>query len=88
MISAAVSSFYKADDIVMSMIAPKLSIIATISNGVMASLRKIQPSSDDQKGAVLKIVFCTTKGTIATPKVIVVKPSVATKLLVMSKIRS
>ena len=58
------------------MTPPKLSSIAMDSNLVIDSLKNTHPSNVAQNGAVLKIVFCTTNGTIATPKVIVVKPKV------------
>ena len=69
-------------------IPPKLRTRATISNGDMASFRKTHPSKEVQKGAVLKIVFCTTKGMKAIPKVSAVKPIVPITLLMTSNILS
>ena len=60
----------------MQMTPMKLRIIAKISKGMIDSERKSQPRIAAQMGAVLKIVYCTTRGTRATPKVMVVNPIV------------
>ena len=74
-----VSSVATLFDIAIVQTPPKLRIIAMISNVVIDSLRKHQPRRVAQKGAVLKMVFWTTRGTRATPKVIVVKHIVPIK---------
>ena len=72
----AESSVANLFDIAIVQMPPKLRIIAIISNVVMDFLRKSQPRMDAQNGAVLKMVFWTTNGTRATPKVMQVKPIV------------
>ena len=69
-------------DIAIRITPPKLIIIAIVSKVVIDSFKNIQPSKVAQNGAVLKIVFWTTRGTMATPKVIAVYPMVPTILLI------
>ena len=58
---ASCSSFSFDENAIRKM-APKLRIIATISKGVICSLRKHQPSKEAQKGAVLFIVIYAIRG--------------------------
>ena len=60
----------------MQITPAKLRAIASTSNLEMVSLRKSQPRIAAQNGAVLKMVYWTTRGTRATPKVIDVNPMV------------
>ena len=65
----------------MQMTPEKLKSMARTSKLEMASERKSQPRIVAQKGAVLKIVYNTTRGTRAVPKVIDVNPIVPARLL-------
>ncbi len=79
--SEFVTEFVTEFENAMQTTPTKLKSIASTSKLEMDSDRKSQPRIVAQKGAVLNIVFSTTKGTKAVPKVIDVNPIVPARLL-------
>lgn len=63
-------------EVAIMQIPPKLIIIAQISNGVICSRRKHQPSTPAQNGEVLKMVYTATSGIIGVPIAMHVNPIV------------